>query len=138
MCIRDRAEPTPAAETPETPEPATPEAGGGEDVLLATPEGGGKRSGDKPAAIYAEYEDGSHTTKGSKGKRYFSVKHDKRREAGRKESWGVGKPRRPRDVFKAVSIGTLVKENKSNYSEDFEKKMSSLNEEMDRILSEEL
>ena len=132
------AEPAPAAETPETPEPAAPEAGGGEDVLLATPEGGGKRSGDKPAAIYAEYEDGSHTTKGSKGKRYFSVKHDKRREAGRKESWGVGKPRRPRDVFKAVSIGTLVKENKSNYSEDFEKKMSSLNEEMDRILSEEL
>jgi hypothetical protein len=69
------AEPaTPAAEPPETPEPATPEAGGGEDVLLATPEGGGKRDGDKPAAIYTEFEDGSHTTKGSKGKRYWSVK----------------------------------------------------------------
>ena len=126
-----------AAEPAEAPEPATPEADAGEDVLLATPEGGGKKH-DKPAAIYAEYEDGSHTTKGSKGKRYFSVKHDKRREAGRKESWGVGKPRRPRDVFKAVSIGTLVKENKSNYSEDFENRMSSLNEEMDRILSEDL
>ena len=125
-----------AAEPAETPEPATPEAGGGEDVLLATPEGGGKKH-DKPAAIYAEYEDGSHTTKGSKGKRYFSVKHDKRREAGRKESW-TNKPRKPRNVFKAMSIGTLVKENKSNYSEDFENRMSSLNEEMDRILSEDL
>ena len=31
-----------------------------------------------------------------------------------------------------------IKENKSNYSEDFENKMSSLNEEMDRILSEDL
>ena len=131
------AEPTPAAGPAETPEPATPEAGGGEDVLLATPEGGGKKR-DKPAAIYAEYEDGSHTTKGSKGKRYFSVKHDKRREAGRKESWGVGMPRKPRNIFGAMAKGTFIKENKSNYSEDFENKMSSLNEEMDRILSEDL
>ena len=132
------AEPAPAAETPETPEPATPEADGGEDVLLATPEGGGKRGGDKPAAIYAEFEDGSYTGPKDKGKRYKKRERDRRKDAKRKESWGVGKPRRPRDVFKAVSIGTLVKENKSNYSEDFEKKMSSLNEEMDRILSEEL
>jgi len=132
------AEPTPAAEPAETPEPATPEAGGAEDVLLATPEGGGKRDGDKPAAIYAEFEDGSHVTKGSKGKRYRSVAQDRREKAGRRESWGVGKPRKPRNVFKAMSIGTLVKENKSNYSEDFEQRMSSLNEEMDKILSEEL
>jgi len=87
---------------------------------------------------YTEYEDGSHTTKGSKGKKYWSVKHDKREKAGRKESWGATKQRKPRDINKALSIGTLVKENKSNYSEEFENKMSSLNEEMDRILSEDL
>ena len=129
--------PEPAAAAPEAPAPE-PEAGGGEDVLLATPEGGGKRSDDKPAAVYTEYEDGSHTTKGSKGKKYWSVKHDKREKAGRRESWGVGTPRKPRNVFKAMSKGTFIKENKSNYSEDFENKMSSLNEEMDRILSEDL
>jgi hypothetical protein len=128
--------PEPAAPEPATPAPE-PEAGGGEDVLLATPEGGGKKP-DKPAAIYTEYEDGSHTTKGSKGKKYWSVKHDKREKAGRKESWGATKQRKPRDINKALSIGTLVKENKSNYSEEFENKMSSLNEEMDRILSEDL
>jgi len=132
--------PEPAAEEP-TPAPVTPapEAeAGGEDVLLATPEGGGKRSDDRPAAVYTEYEDGSHTTKGSKGKKYLSVKYDKREKAGRKESWGATKPRKPRNINRAMSVGTLVKENKSNYSEDFENKMSSLNEEMDRILSEDL
>ena len=128
----------PEAPAEETPAPAAePEAEGGEDVLLATPEGGEKRKGDKPAAVYTEYEDGSHITKGSNGKRYKYVKHDRRREAGRKESW-MNVPRKPRNVFKAMSIGTLVKENKSNYSEDFENKMSSLNEEMDKILSEDL
>ena len=130
----------PAPEPETTPEPETAEApaAGDEDVLIASPEGGGKRKDDKPSAIYTEFEDGSHTTKGSNGKRYHSVKHDKRREAGRRESWGVGKPRKPRNVFKAMSIGTLVKENKSNYSEDFELRMSSLNNEMEKILSEEL
>jgi hypothetical protein len=124
-------EPTPE----EAPEPAAPEAEG--DVLLATPEGGEKRKGDKPAAVYTEFEDGSYLTQGSKGKRYRKKKFDNREKAGRKESW-LNKPRKPRNVFKAMSIGTLVKENKSNYSEDFENKMSSLNEEMDRILSEDL
>ena len=125
-------------EAPEAPEAPAPEEPAGEDVLLATPEGGGKKKNDKPAAVYTEYEDGSHTTKGSKGKKYSSVKHDKRETAGRRESWGVGTPRKPRNVFKAMSKGTFIKENKSNYSEDFENKMSSLNEEMDRILSEDL
>ena len=131
--------PTPAAE-PEAP--AAPEAGaapaGGEDVLLATPEGGGKRKKDKPAVEYAEYADGSYVTKGSKGKRYTKKKYDGREKAGRKESWGATKPRKSRNINRAMSVGTLVKENKSNYSEDFENKMSSLNEEMDRILSEDL
>ena len=112
------------------------EAEGGEDVLLATPEGGGKKH-DKSAAVYTEYEDGSHTTKGSKGKKYWSVKHDKRKDAGRKESW-MNIPRKPRNIFGAMAKGTFIKENKSNYSEDFENRMSSLNEEMDRILSEDL
>ena len=47
-------------------------------------------------------------------------------------------PRKPRNIFGAMAKGTFIKENKSNYSEDFENRMSSLNEEMDRILSEDL
>lgn len=122
------------AETPTESPAAAPEPA--EDpVLLATPEGGGKKE-DKPAAIYTEYEDGSYETKGSKGKSYKRTDHDKRREAGRFESW-TNPTRKQRDITKALSIGTLVKENKSNYSEDFEKRMSSLNEEIERILSED-
>ena len=134
------AAPTPDVEAPapETPEPAAAAPEAEEDVLLATPEGGAKRSDDKPAAIYTEYEDGSYTTSKSKGKRYKKERVDDRQRAGRKESWGATKPRKQRDIFKAMSIGTFVKENKSNYSEEFENKMSSLNEEMERILSEDL
>jgi len=128
----------PEAAPPAAPEPAAEPEAGGEDVLLATPGGGEKRSDDKPAAIYAEFEDGSYVTKGSKGKRYKQKQSDDRKKRGARESWGASKPRKPRDIFKAMSVGTLVKENKANYSEDFENKMSSLNEEMDRILSEDL
>jgi hypothetical protein len=36
-----------------------------------------------------------------------------------------------------MGIGTFISENRSNYSEDFEKRMSSLNEEIEKILIEE-
>ena len=96
-----------APEVEAAPEaPAAPEGEG--DVLLATPEGGEKRKGDKPAAVYTEYEDGSYETEGSKGKSYKKVKHDKRREAGRKESW-MNVPRKPRNIFGAMGKGTFIK-----------------------------
>ena len=66
----------------------------------------------------------------------MKVKGDKRKYAGRKESW-MKPQRKPRRVDKAMSIGTLVRENRSNYSGDFEKRMASLNEEIDNILLEE-
>ena len=129
----------PAVEAPEPETPAPePEAAGGEDVLLATPEGGGKRSNDKPAAIYTEFADGSYTGPKDKGKRYKKVESDRRRNAKRRESWGTSGPRKPRNVFASMAGGAFIKENKSNYSEEFENRMSSLNEEMDRILSEDL
>ena len=128
-------------ETPSAPV-STPDTGGdeggAEDILLATPEGGGKRSNDKPSAVYTEFADGSYTGPKDKGKRYEKKKNDNRKTAGRKESWGVNKPRKPRNLNKALSIGALVKENKSNYSEEYENRMSLLNEEMDKILSEDL
>jgi len=121
-------------EAPPAEEPGAP----GEDVLLATPEGGGKISDDKPAAIYTEFADGSYTGEKDKGKRYKKKKRDRRKDAGKLESWGVPGPRKPRNIFGAMAKGTFIKENKSNYSEDFENRMSSLNEEMDKILSEDL
>ena len=40
---------------------------------------------------YIQYEDGSYETKGSKGKKYIPVKHDKRETAGRaKQMWALG------------------------------------------------
>ena len=89
----------------------------------------------KPEPVYTEYEDGSYITKTSKGKRYMKVKADKRKQAGRRESW-LKPQRKQRRTDKAMNIGTFISENRSNYSEDFEEKMSSLNEEIENILIE--
>jgi len=130
--------PTPSPEETEpTPEPEA--AAGDEDVLLATPGGGGKKP-DKAAAIYTEFADGTTTTNKSKGKRYKPVETDRREYAGALESWGARGYRQAQDrnIADAMRKGTFISENKSNYSEDFENKMSSLNEEMNKILSEDL
>ena len=121
----------PPGEAPTPEAPAPPEE---EGVLLAEPATAiAEHDFTKPEPVYTEYEDGSYITKTSKGKRYMKVKGDKRKYAGRKESWT--KPqRKPRRIDKAMSIGTLVRENRSNYSGDFEKRMSTLNEEIDNIL----
>ena len=131
------ADEAPAAAAPPPESPAAPAEE--EGVLLAEPASPiAEQDSDGPEAVYTEYEDGSYVTKTSKGKKYMKVKADKRKYAGRKESWS--KPtgfRKPRNTLKALSIGTLVRENRSNYSGDFEKRMSTLNEEIENILIEE-
>jgi len=125
----------PAAEAPAAEAPAAPEEE--EGVLLAEPATEiSEQDLTKPEPVYTEYEDGSYITKTSKGKKYMKVKADKRKYAGRRESW-VKPQRKPRRIDKAMGIGTFISENRSNYSEDFEKRMSSLNEEIEKILIEE-
>ena len=127
------AAPAPTPPAAEAPAPAEEE----ESVLLAEPATEiSEQDFTKPAPVYTEYEDGSYITKTSKGKRYMKVKADKRKYAGRRESW-VKPQRKPRRFDKAMGIGTFISENRSNYSEDFEKRMSSLNEEIEKILIEE-
>ena len=129
---------TPAAETPAPEAPATPPAEE-EGVLLAEPAAPiAEQDSDGPEPVYTEYSDGSYVTKKSKGKRYMKVKpvDDGRRTAGRRESW-LKPQRKQRRLNTAMGIGTFISENRSNYSEDFEKRMSALNEEIENILIEE-
>ena len=127
-----------APEAPEgaTPAPEAPAPTEEEAVLLAEPATAiSEQDFTKPEPVYTEYEDGSYITKTSKGKRYMKVKADKRKQAGRRESW-LKPQRKQRRTDKAMNIGTFISENRSNYSEDFEEKMSSLNEEIENILIE--
>ena len=73
----------------EAPEETAPEPGGGENILLASPEPGAPADKDTQQfddVAYVRYRDGSYQTPGSKGKKYFPVKVDKRQTAGRRKN----------------------------------------------------
>lgn len=122
-------------ETPPAPEAGAPDAGGGENVLLAAPPEAGappaKRDTKWDNVAYVQYEDGSYETKGSNGKKYTPVKNDKRETAGlgkQLKALGGGSlasasARNITPGHKQIMQSARLMENKTSYIDDTEKKL---------------
>lgn len=126
------AEAPEAPETPEAPAP-TPEAGGGENVLLAAPEAGApadKNTGEYDEVAYIRYKDGGYITPGAKGKKYFPVKNDKR------ETAGFGKHMRSNAAINLASDPTGLRSHKSMARGIMENKVTNYIDEDEKILHE--
>ena len=141
------------APPPEEPAPETPPAeeagaeGGGEDILLAAPPEAGaapaKRDSKWDDVAYIQYEDGSYETKGSNGKHYTKVKHDKRETAGlgkQLKAMGGGSlassaPRNTLPGHKELMQSSRIMENKdTNYIDDTEKKLFESKRELFNLI----
>lgn len=139
---------TPAPEA--APEEATPPeggAGGEEGVLLAAPPEAGaapaKRDTKWDNVAYVQYEDGSYETKGSNGKKYTPVKHDGRKDAGRKKNYSsmagsniaAANMTNVMPGYKNLSAASKgLMENKTNYINETEKKLFESKKEIFNLI----
>jgi len=126
--------------------PAEAPAGGGENVLLAAPPGVEAGAPEAPAkrdskwanVVYVQYEDGSYETKGSKGKAYTPVNHDRRETAGRAKNYlSIGKPKTdvmPGHKHLSMISHGLMENKETSYIDETEKKLFENNREINNLI----